>query len=129
MSIKKIVIGTALFLSLGVSSIAFAKADIRFNKVKVQEIEDNDREKSLSRNSMFDMMEQYGYGDLVQDMEEDNYEAMDEFMNNISDADYQNMITMMEEYGYRNMARTMERIGREEMITMHNSMGGAASCH
>jgi len=127
MIIKKILIGTALILALGTTTIAFAKEN-NSNR-NATENDRSDINNSTIGNSMYSMMEQYGYGDLVQDMKGGNYTAMNNFMNNLSDEDYQKMIDIMKDYGYTNMAVMMKSIGKEGMIARHNSMGGATSCH
>lgn len=114
---KKIVIGVVLVLALGTTTIAFAK--------------ENNNQRQVNRttdNSMYSMMEQYEYGELAQDITEDNYTSMNDFMNKLSDEDYQKMKDFMREYGYGNRGSMMERIDKEDMITMHNAMGGAAAC-
>jgi len=80
-------------------------------------------------NKMYQIMEKYGYNDMINAMKSSNYSAMSEFMNKLSDADYQKMIELMKEYGYGNMADMMESIGKDNMIKMHNSMTGKAGCN
>lgn len=127
MFIKKLLIGTALVLALGTTAIAFAKENN--SNANAQEVERSNLRNSFSENSMFSMMEQYGYSDLVQDIKEGNYVAMDDFINNLSDEEYQKMIDMMKGNSYGNMAGMMESIGKDGMIEMHKSMGGVAGCH
>lgn len=80
-------------------------------------------------NSMFSIMIQYGYGDFTKDIKDGDNKAMDEYMNNLSNEDYQKMIEIMKENGYENMASAMESIGKDEMISMYNAMGGTAGCY
>ncbi|MBH1939837.1 hypothetical protein I5677_02875 [Mobilitalea sibirica] len=117
MMLRKLIIGAALVLALGTTTIAFAR-----------ERGSQRQNYRPSVNSMYDMMEQYGYGELAKEIKDGNYSAMDDFMNNLSDEDYQKMIDLMREYGYGNMASMMERIDKEDMISMHNAMGGGAGC-
>ncbi|AOY77747.1 hypothetical protein [Clostridium formicaceticum] len=74
---------------------------------------------------MVELMKENGFGDMAQWMEEGNFKAMDEFMNNLSEEDYNRMMDLMNENGYSNMSRMMESIGRDGMIEMHNSMMGS----
>ncbi|WP_300383844.1 hypothetical protein [Clostridium sp.] len=147
--IKKVIaITTIMALTLGVTSLAYAngKDDKVVNKsieVEASTISNQVQDKKNSdirgagnnymmdiRNSdMIDIMYENGYEDLANEVRNGNYKAMDDFMNNITEEDYQKMIDIMRENGYGNMTRMMENIGREEMIEMHNSMGGAESCH
>ncbi|MDF2805050.1 MAG: uncharacterized protein K0S61_4955 [Anaerocolumna sp.] len=90
MIIKKLLIGTALVLALGTTTIAFAKANN--SNGNSQESVRSGISNSITENSMYSMMQQYGYGDLVQDRKEGNYTAMNNFMNNFSDEDYQKML-------------------------------------
>lgn len=49
-------------------------------------------------------------------------DKQNEYMNNLSEEDFQKMIELMKENGYESMAQMMESVGREGMINMHNSM-------
>ncbi|SDK09297.1 hypothetical protein [Natronincola ferrireducens] len=73
---------------------------------------------------MIQTMRENGFEDMAIWMEEGDFRSMDEFMNNLSEEDYQKMIDLMRENGYGNKARMMESVGREGMINMHNSMMG-----
>lgn len=158
--IKKVIaITTIMALTLGVTSLAYAKEkddkvvnqpfevevstisnqvqntrnnemmeNSNNNVMNMMEISD-DNMMDIKNNNMMDIMEQNGYGDLANEIRNGNYKAMDDFMNNISEEDYQRMVDIMRENGYGNMSRMMEDIGREEMIEMHNSMGEVESCH
>lgn len=71
---------------------------------------------------MVEIMKENGYEDMVQWMEVGDFESMKEFMNNLTDEDYEKMIGLMDQNGYGNMARMMESMKKEGMINMHNSM-------
>ncbi len=118
MIIRKLVVGAVLVLALSTTTIAFAKESSNQRQVG-----------RSSANTMYSMMEQFGYDEFAQDIKDGDYSAMDDFMNNLSDEDYQKMIDLMKESGYGNMAAMMERIDKNDMISMHNAMGGAAGCH
>ena len=117
MIIRKLVFGAVLVLVLGTTTVAYAKENSNQRQIK-----------GSTANTMYSMMEQYGYDELSQDIKAGDYAAMDDFMNNLSDEDYQKMIDLMKEYGYGNMASMMEGIDKDDMISMHNAMGGAAGC-
>jgi len=129
---KTIAITAALALTLSITSIAYAnEKDLTiFNRpINTQVLELSEQSNDNVRDDMFTIMQKYGYGELITGVENGNYEAMDDFMNNISEEDYQKMIDIMNDSGYGDMAAMMGSIGREQMIEMHNSMGGSRSCH
>ncbi|MFZ5968427.1 MAG: hypothetical protein ACOYVK_14835 [Bacillota bacterium] len=78
---------------------------------------------------MLKLMKKNGLKDMAKAMEDNDYEAMDQFMNNLTDEDYQKMIEIMRDNGYESMANMMESMDKDTMIQMHNAMGGAESCH
>jgi hypothetical protein len=136
--IKKIItITTIMALTLGVTSLAYAKG--KDDKVVNQSFEveastisnqvQNKRNSDMMDISNNDIMDKNGYEDIANEVRNGNYESMDDFMSNITEEDYQKMIDIMRENGYEDMTRMMESIGREAMIEMHNSIGGAESCH
>ncbi len=137
--IKKIMgITTTAILALGVISVSYAKDDVNTNVIKqfdkpvLTQTSVIDKEElnigNVKSDNMLDIMRQNGFGDIVDDVENGNYKAMDDYMNNLSEEDFQRMLDIMREYN-PNMANAMENIGREGMINMHNAMGGAQSCH
>lgn len=71
---------------------------------------------------MINSMRENGFGDAAEYMQSGDYAKMNEFMNNLSEENYQKMIDIMRENGYASMAQMMGSIGREGMIRMHNSM-------
>jgi len=87
------------------------------------------KEEESEEKEMIKLMKEYGFKDMAKALEKRDYEAMDEFMNNITDEDYQKMIDIMRISGYDYMANMMGSINREDMIQMHNAMGGSESCH
>lgn len=76
---------------------------------------------------MIEIMRENGFKDAARYMQTGDYEKMNEFMNNLSEEDFQKMIDIMEENGYGSMAQMMQSIGREGMIEMHNSMSSMHS--
>ncbi|WFD09663.1 TMEM14 family protein [Tepidibacter hydrothermalis] len=105
----------------------FAYANSKPNLVK----EENKAriEGKLDEKEMIKIMKKNDFKDVAKTLEKKDYEAMDEFMNNMTDDDYQKMIEIMRKGGYESMANRMESISREDMIEMHNAMGGSESCH
>ncbi len=117
MIIRKLVFGVVLVLALGSTNIAFAKENRNQRQIN--------KSSAITMNSM---MGQYEYDKLPRDNKNGGYVAMNDFMNNLSDDDYQKMIGFMREYGYGNMDSIMERIDKDGMISMHSAMGDAVSC-
>lgn len=75
-------------------------------------------------NSMIDMMRENGFESAAKAMENRDYAAMNDFMNNLTDEQYNQMIEIMKSNGYTGMADMMGSISREDMLEMHNSMMG-----
>lgn len=66
---------------------------------------------------------------MVEVMERRDFATMNDFMNHMSEEEYQQMLDAMSEYGYGDMAMMIKNIGREGMMEMHNSkMGGQRKC-
>jgi radical SAM superfamily enzyme YgiQ (UPF0313 family) len=129
---KPLILTAALALTLGVATIAYAtekdnitaRQNLKPSAIKFEKLGTNN-----IQNSMLDIMRENGYADIANEVEKGNYKAMDDFMNNLTDEDFNKMIEIMRENGNEGMANMMERVGREGMIQMHTAMGGAASCH
>lgn len=127
---KKIIDITAgAVLVLGMTSLSYANSNLNtVKKVKNQPYESiitksfviNNESRKGSYNEMLDLMRDNGFNDIADDMENGNYESMDEFMNNMTDEEYQKMIDIMREVNPR-MVNMMETSDKEEMIEMHNS--------
>lgn len=73
---------------------------------------------------MIQIMKDNGFADMAKWMEEGDLDAMNDFMNNMSEEDYEKMIDLMNENGYGHMSNMMNSMGREGMMNMHNSMMG-----
>lgn len=127
---KKIICITAgAVLVLGMTSLSYANSNLNtVKKVKNQPYESiitksfviNNESRKGSYNEMLDLMRDNGFNDIADDMENGNYESMDEFMNNMTDEEYQKMIDIMRDVNPR-MVNMMETSDKEEMIEMHNS--------
>ncbi len=72
---------------------------------------------------MIKIMRENGYKDAARYMQTENYDAMTDYMNNMSQEEYDEMIEIMNDYGYGYMGQMMETIGSEGMTQMYNSMG------
>lgn len=123
---KALVLTTAVVLTIGTATIAFAKGkndntNNSFSNIKPKTVAYQSNKTNVQSN-MFDIMEQNGYGDMVNAMKNGDYKAMSNFMSNLSDKDYQNMINIMKNNGYAGMANMMQSIGKNGMIQMHNAM-------
>lgn len=127
---KKILgLTTAVVVVLGLASISLAKVSVDkliSNPVYAQTSVTNNN--SYGKYNMVEAMRTNGFSAIADDLENGNYKTMDDFMNNLSEEDYQKMIDSMRESNPE-MAEMMESIGREKMIEMHNAMGGAGGCH
>ena len=75
-------------------------------------------------NEMTDVMRNSGFQSAAEAMENRDFNAMNDFMNNITDYQYEQMIEIMRDSGYQGMASMMESVDREVMVDMHNSMMG-----
>jgi len=75
-------------------------------------------------NSMIDIMRDNGFETAAKAMENRDYTAMNDFMNNLTEEQYEKMLEIMRSNGYAGMYGMMQSIGREGMIDMHNSMMG-----
>lgn len=89
----------------------------------IEEKDDN------SYNNMIESMKKIGLENIATYMENRDYKAIDEFMNNITDEEYKMMIKSMRDSGNENMANMMESMDKDTMVKMHNAMGGAQECH
>jgi len=58
-------------------------------------------------------------------MENRDFSSMDNFMNNISDKDYQKMINIMEKSGYGSMINMMNSINNGDMTDADEGMMGS----
>lgn len=131
---KKIIgITAGAVLILGMTSLTYANSNPNaVNKAKNQQYESiitkssaiNNESRKASYNEMLDLMRENGFKGIADDMENGNYKSMDQFMNNMTDEEYQKMIDVMREVNPR-MSNMMESFDKEEMIEMHNSCHGS----
>lgn len=121
---KKIIgITAGAVLILGMTSLAYANSNPNaVNKAKNQQYESiitkssaiNNESRKASYNEMLDLMRENGFKDIADDMENGNYKSMDQFMNNMTDEEYQKMIDVMREVNPR-MSNMMESFDKEEI--------------
>lgn len=119
----------AVVIVLGLASVSLAKVSVDkliSNPVYAQTSVTNNN--LYEKNNMLEAMRNNGFTDIADDLQNGNFKAMDEFMNNLTEEDYQKMIDLMRETNPQ-MAVMMKSIGREQMLEMHNAMGGAGGCH
>ncbi len=89
--------------------------------------------------NMMSIMRENGFNDMARYMEEGNFQAMNNWMNNMSDEDYSEMIDIMEQNRYGNMPRMMDiinengyeyrqrpvnSIDKQDRLETHNHMMG-----
>jgi hypothetical protein len=108
-----------------VRTISALNSEANITEVKNKEINELD----LEQKEMVRLMKESGFENMAKALENRDYKAMDEFMNNMTDEEYEEMIDIMRKSGYDSMASMMGSIDRESMIKMHNAMGGSATCH
>lgn len=129
MVMKRVIVGFVLVLALGTTTVAYAKErqgyGYGYNRRNVESNFCN----RPNGNSMLALMEQYGYGELAQDIKNRDYAAMDNYMDNLSDEDYQKMIDIMKENGCENIVDRLERFTKDRVIPMQKPMGGWARCY
>lgn len=110
---------------------------IKTNQVVVRdsdvELKDNSDNTNYNKNSannpskdmnqdMVKIMRNNGFKDAARYMQTDDYDAMTDYMETLSDEDFDIMIEIMNNNSYGHMGQMMESLGREGMIQMHNSM-------
>ncbi|MDD7795538.1 hypothetical protein [Clostridium sp. 'White wine YQ'] len=90
-------------------------------------LNENSNDINQTYKNMAKIMKDNGFEDGARYMQTGNYTAMADYMNKLSQEDYDKMISIMKDNGYGYMAQMMESIGKEGMVQMHNSMIGNGS--
>ena len=72
--------------------------------------------------SMIDIMRSNGFESVAKAMEDRDFSAMNDFMNNMTDDQYNQMIKIMKDNGYGSMSRMMGSFNKQGMINMHKFM-------
>lgn len=124
MKVRKLIILSFIIIAIvAIGGYAFAKNPVLLNNRESALDGPNTNHCGINE-EMVQIMEANGFGDMIEWMRQGNFKEMNDYMNNISDQDYQRMIDVMEENGLGSMSQMMESMGREGMIKMHNSMMG-----
>lgn len=122
---KILVIMITAILAVGVMTVAYAKGNnissVGFGRGMMYQNNINNND---VYNKMIDLMKENGFEEGAKAMENRDYKAMSNFMNNITDEQYNQMINIMKSNGYDGMAKMMGSVNRQEMVNIHNSMMG-----
>ena len=129
---KTIVVLTVIsILTIGVMSAVYAMdnnnfSNFGFGRSMMSQNNDGTYNSMMSQNSdtyksMIDLMKSNGFEEAAIAMENGDYTAMNDFMNNITDEQYDKMIEIMNENGFNGMGNMMGSFSKDEMINMHNS--------
>ncbi len=138
---KILVIMTTAILALGAITVVYAKGDNNVNNFKFGRgmmyqsnsnisgfsrgmMKKNNINNNDSYNKMIGLMKENGFQEGAKAMENGDYSAMSNFMNNITDEQYEKMINIMKNNGYDGMSKMMGALSRQEMINRHNTMMG-----
>lgn len=138
---KILVIMTTAILALGAITVVYAKGDNNVNNFKFGRgmmyqsnsnisgfsrgmMKKNNINNNDSYNKMIGLMKENGFQEGAKAMENGDYSAMSNFMNNITDEEYNQMINIMKNNGYDGMSKMMGALSRQEMINRHNTMMG-----
>lgn len=123
---KILVIMITAILAVGVMTVAYAKGNNNINNVGFGRgmMYQNNINNNDVYNKMIDLMKENGFKEGAKAMENRDYKAMSNFMNNITDEQYNKMINIMKSNGYDGMAKMMGSVNRQEMVKIHNSMMG-----
>lgn len=124
---KNIILVAATVLVIGlVGGFSFAQSNnsINSNMMLQQGTNSNGQQGNHCGNNqeMIQIMKENGFSEMASFMETGDYDGMKEWMENLTDEDYNKMLEVMKNNGYGNMANMMESIGIENMLKMHNSM-------
>ena len=87
---------------------------------------------NLREEDMIKIMEDNGLVSIAEALEKNDYEAMDEFTNNMTDDDYVNMINIKANTSaadYQKMVEMMNENGYESMAIVMGSIDLGGSCH
>lgn len=132
------ILGTTI-ISIGtIGSVAFANTLTDSVVKDNQQIENNiktvdGKNEKLKTNSchgtsenksknMIKIMKDNGFEDAARHMQTRDYDAMIDYMENLTEEDYDKMIKIMNENDYEHMGQMMKTTGRKGMIKMHKAM-------
>jgi len=98
-----------------------------------QDSQEATAEKSnLEEEDMIKVMEINGFSNIAQVLEKKDYEAMDEFVYNMTDEDYEKMINLKANTtasDYQKMIQIMSVNGYDSMVSLMTSIDLGGSCH
>jgi len=107
-----------------ISNSAIVGPDLNSQEAIVQQ-------SNLEEQDMIKIMEQYGFNNISEALEKKDYEAMNEFTNNMTDEDYLNMINMKANTtaaDYQKMVEIMSQNGYASMASVMASIDLGGSC-
>jgi GTP-binding protein EngB required for normal cell division len=90
------------------------------------------KQSNLEEKDMIKLMEEYGFSNITQAIEKKDYEALDEFTNNMTDEDYLKMIDIKNnttDADYQKMVDIMRENGYESMAIVMGSIDRGGACH
>ncbi len=123
---RVLVIITTAVLTIGIVTAVYAKENNNSNNfgfgramMYQNNINNND-----TYNKMIDLMRSNGFQAGAKAMEDRDFNAMSNFMNNITDEQYNQMTNIMRNNGYESMTNMMGSVSRQQMVNIHNSMMG-----
>lgn len=121
-----LVIIATVVLTIGAVSAVYAKGNNNSNNFAVGRgmMYQNNINNNGSYNKMINLMKNNGFEAGAKAMENRDYNAMSDFMNNITDEQYKQMTDIMKNNGYEGMSKMMGSVSRQEMVNIHNSMMG-----
>jgi hypothetical protein len=122
---KFLVLLLGSMLTLGVVTVAYAQDTISSNVSNYRmSMMSQYSTKNDTYNNMINIMRNNGFEDAEDAMGNKDFNAMNDFMNNLTDEQYNKMIDIMQNNGYGSMAKMMQSVSKDEMINMHKSMMG-----
>ncbi|GAA3653890.1 hypothetical protein [Asaccharospora irregularis] len=87
---------------------------------------------NLEEEDMIKIMEINGFSNIAEALEKKDYEAMDEFVNNMTNEDYEKMINLKantSDADYQKMIQIMSENGFDSMVSVMASIDLGGSCH
>ena len=90
------------------------------------------QQSNLEEEDMIKIMELNGFSNIAEAFKNKDYEAMDEFVYNMTDEDYENMINLKAnttDSDYQKMIQIMDENGYDSMVSLMASIDLGGSCH
>ncbi|GAA3650590.1 hypothetical protein [Asaccharospora irregularis] len=87
---------------------------------------------SLGEEDMIKIMEDNGFSNIAEALKNKDYEAMDEFTNNMTDEDYEKLINLkanISDADYQKIVQIMSENGYDSMVSVMASIDLGGSCH